>query len=129
MYHEIVLIGYVGHDPAQSQTKDGTEISTFSVGVKNYADRDATVWFKVSVFGIPAECANLNIRAGSLVLICGKLKADLQTGAPPLWQRKDGSYGTSFEVYARSLLKLADPKGKNGENYADNDEDYSDIPF
>ena len=39
-------------------------------------------------------------------MVKGRLNADPETGAPRIWERKDGSPGASYEVTAREIIFL-----------------------
>jgi single-strand DNA-binding protein len=60
------------------------------------------------------------LHKGSKVLVEGRLRPD-ESGNPTVFQRKDGSWGASYEVTAETVRFLT-PKGE--ENGAAVDEEY-----
>lgn len=132
MYQKLIIIGNLGREPEMSYTPDGTALTTFSVATsRRYNDKVETTWFRVSVWGKQAESSNQYLHKGSKVLIEGRLRPDPNTGAPRVFQRKDGSWGSSFEVYAESI-RFMSPKSETGYEDGGSDSDSVDddsIPF
>ena len=117
MYHKLTIVGNLGNEPTMKYTTDGKAVTTFSVAASNR--KDETVWFRVSVWGNQAETCNQYLRKGSKVLVEGALKADAQ-GNPRTYERKDGTWGASFEVVASAVKFLS---GKDEPAVTD------DVPF
>ena len=121
MYQKLIIIGNLGRDPEQRFTPNGDPVTTFSVATsRKYGDKDETTWFRVSVWGKQAESCNQYLHKGSKVLVEGRLRPD-ESGNPTVFQRKDGSWGASYEVTAENVRFLT-PKGE--ENGAAVDEEY-----
>lgn len=121
MYQKIIIIGNLGRDPEQRFTPDGTPVTTFSVATsRRYGEKDETTWFRVTVWSKQAESCNQYLHKGSKVLVEGRLRPD-ESGNPTVFQRKDGSWGASYEVTAETVRFLT-PKGE--ENGAAVDEEY-----
>lgn len=121
MYQKIIIIGNLGSDPEQRFTPDGTPVTTFSVATSRKAgEKDETTWFRVTVWSKQAESCNQYLHKGSKVLVEGRLRPD-ESGNPTVYQRKDGSWGASYEVTAETVRFLT-PKGE--ENGAAVDEEY-----
>ena len=102
MYQSITIAGRLGRDPEMKFTAKGTAMTKFSVAVNNY--KKETAWFNVTVFGNQAESCNQYLNKGSSVLVTGELQFDPDTGAPKVWQSKDGSSKSSFQVNARDVV-------------------------
>ena len=117
MYQKLILIGNLGKDPEMKYTTDGKAVTTFSVAAFNR--KDETVWFRVSTWDKQAETCNQYLHKGSKVLVEGALKADAQ-GNPRTYERKDGTWGASFEVVASAVKFLS---GKDDPAVTD------DVPF
>lgn len=115
MFHKIIIVGRLGADPEQKYTVDGKAVTTFSVAASNR--KDETTWFRVSTWDKQAETCNQYLHKGSKVLVEGALKADAQ-GNPRTYERKDGTWGASFEVTASAVKFLS---GK--------DEPADEVPF
>lgn len=105
MYQRITLAGNLGADPTMKFTPDGKAVTTFSVATS--ARKDETVWFRVSVWGAQAETAEKYLKKGAKVLVEGRLQADAATGSPHVFERKDGTWGASFEVTADNVRFLS----------------------
>jgi single-strand DNA-binding protein len=120
MYQKIIIIGNLGRDPEQRFTPDGSPVTSFSVATsRRYGEKDETTWFRVTVWGKQAESCNQYLHKGSKVLVEGRLRPD-ESGNPTVFQRKDGSWGASYEVTADAVKFLS---GKADEP-ADED-----VPF
>ena len=121
MYQKIIIIGNLGRDPELRFLTDGTPVTTFSVATsRKFGDKDETTWFRVTVWNKQAESCNQYLHKGSKVLVEGRLRPD-ESGNPTVFQRKDGSWGASYEVTAETVRFLT-PKGE--ENAAAVDEEY-----
>ena len=107
MYSKLILIGNLGSNPEMRYTTDGKPVTSFSVATsRKYGEVDETTWFRVSVWGKQAESCNQYLHKGSRVLVEGALKADAQ-GNPRTYERKDGTWGASFEVVASAVKFLS----------------------
>lgn len=121
MYQRLVLVGNLGRDPEMRYTPNGTAVTQLSVATsRKWTDasgqlKEETAWFRVSVFGKQAETCNQYLAKGRKVLIEGDLVVDEKTGGPRVYQRKDGTYGASFEVRATTVRFLS-PKGEGSDN-------------
>lgn len=107
MYQQITIIGHLGADPAMKFTPDGKAVANFSVATsRKYGEKDETTWFRVSVWGKQAESCNTYLSKGSKVLVEGRLKSN-SDGNPNVYQRKDGTWASSYEVVAESVKFLS----------------------
>ena len=128
MYQKLIVIGNLGRDPEMRHTPDGKAVTSFSVATsRKYNDKDETTWFRVSVWGKQAESCNQYLTKGSKVLVEGRLRPDSNTGAPQVFQKKDGSWGSSYEVYADTVRFLS-ARGEGSPEVSDTVDD-DDIPF
>jgi single-strand DNA-binding protein len=118
MYAKIFLVGNLGNEPIVKYTTDGNPVTSFSVATSGY--KDETPWFRVSVWGKQAESCNQYLHKGSKVLVEGALKPG-SDGNPRVYEKKDGTWGASFEVTASAVKFLS---GKS-DGPAANDE----VPF
>jgi len=134
MYQHLTIVGNLGRDPEMRYTPSGTPVTTLSVATnRQYKDNSGqqvkeTTWFRVSVFGKTAENCAQYLQKGRMVLIEGILRPDPKTGGPRIYQRQDGTSGTSFEVFANAVKFL--PSGQRGEGGAPpvSDEDVAGAP-
>ena len=112
MYHSLTIVGNLGKDPEMKYTPSGQAVAVFSVATsRTYTGKDGnqakeTNWFRISTWGKTAEACNQYLKKGSKVLIEGRLVPDKETGAPRMWKKQDGSFGTSFEVTASTVRFL-----------------------
>ncbi len=119
MYQQIVIVGNLGRDPEMRYTPSGTPVTNLNVATsRKYTGSDGqqvkeTAWFRVSVFGKQAETCAQYLKKGSACLVEGRLTPDLQTGGPRIYQRQDGTAGTSFEVHANTVRFLS-ARGEGG---------------
>ena len=121
MYSKIIIIGNLGSNPEQRFTPSGDPVTSFSVATsRKYGEKDETTWFRVSVWGKQAESCNTYLSKGSKVLVEGRLKSN-SDGNPNVYQRKDGTWGASYDVTADAVRFL---DGKKDDAPAD-----VDVPF
>ena len=130
MYQKIIIIGNLGRDPEMRYTADGKPVTSFSVATsRKYRDINETTWFRVSVWGNQAESCNQYLQKGSKVLVEGRLTPDLSTGGPKVYQKKDGSFGASFEIHADSVRFMSSRAGGTEAEEEDSVSDDDNIPF
>lgn len=107
MYQKLIIIGNLGSNPEQRFTPSGDPVTSFSVATsRKYGEKDETTWFRVSVWGKQAESCNTYLSKGSKVLVEGRLKSN-SDGNPNVYQRKDGTWASSYEVVAESVKFLS----------------------
>ncbi|MBM3145353.1 MAG: single-stranded DNA-binding protein [Chloroflexi bacterium] len=137
MYQKILIVGYLGNDPEMRYTPTGQAVTNFSVATSNrYTSNDGqqvdeTTWFRISAWGKQAETCNQYLKKGRKVLVEGRLKPDIQTGGPRVYQRQDGTWGSSFEVTAQAV-KFLSARGEDEASQASfptSPETEDDIPF
>jgi single-strand DNA-binding protein len=127
MYQKIILIGNLGRDPEMRYTPDGKPVTSFSLATsRRFKGKEETTWFRVTVWGDQAETCNQYLHKGSKVLVEGRLYPD-SNGSPKVYQKKDGTWGASYEVNAQ-VVRFLTPRGEGpevDEEVASDDE----IPF
>ena len=107
MYQKLIIIGNLGRDPELRFTPSGDPVTTFSVATSRKAgEKDETTWFRVTVWNKQAESCNQYLHKGSKVLVEGRLSPGTD-GGPKVFQRKDGTWGSSFEVTADAVKFLS----------------------
>ena len=106
MYQKLIFIGNLGSNPEMRFTPNGDPVTSFSVATsRRYNEKDETTWFRVSVWGKQAESCNQYLHKGSKVLVEGRLRPD-ENGNPNVYQRKDGTWASSYEITAESVRFL-----------------------
>lgn len=137
-YQTIIIVGNLGRDPEMRYTPSGQPVTSFSVATSrsynnpNGEKVDETTWFRVTAWGKQAEICSQYLHKGSKVLIEGRLNPDPKTGGPRIWQRQDGTSGTSFEITASTVRFLSSKgEGGSGEPMLESGpgESGDDIPF
>ncbi len=132
MFHTIIIIGNLGKDPEMRYSPNGSAVTSFSLASnRTYKGNDGqqvkeTTWFRITVWGNQAESCNQYLKKGSKVLVEGRLTSD-EKGSPRVFQRKDGTYGASFEVTAQTVRFLSSI-GESADHTEEVD-DGGDIPF
>jgi single-strand DNA-binding protein len=138
MYQKVTIVGNLGRDPEMRFTPSGQPVTSFPVATnRSYTGSDGqrvkeTVWFRISAWGKQAENCNNFLHKGSKVLIEGRLMADPATGGPRVFNRQDGTTGSSFELTANTVQFL-DSRAES-EQMGGGDDDNStisdeEIPF
>jgi len=143
MWHQITLVGHLGREPEMNYTQNGDAVTNLNVAVDNsFKGSDGeqvkrTIWVRVSVWRKQAEACHEYLHKGSKVLVVGKLNADPETGNPKIFNRQDGTAGTSYEIVAREVRFLTS-KAENEALAANNGSaappasavpENNDIPF
>lgn len=122
MFERIIIIGNLGKDPVIKTARNGNEMAYLSVATnRKYVDdatgetRKATTWYSVSVGGPQVGFIKDYCKAGSQVLIDGKMRPDRNTGGPRIWIRTDGTPAASYEILADVVRLL----GKKDSEYSE----------
>ena len=111
MYHTVIIVGNLGRDPELRYASNGNAVTSLSVAsnrtyTKNDEKVKETTWFKVSVWGKQAESCSQYLKKGSSVLVEGELRPD-ENGNPKIFEKSDGTHGSSYEVNARTVRFLS----------------------
>jgi len=132
-----IFSGYLGRDPEQRFTQDGTPVTNFSVAVdRSYKNQEGekvkeTVWYRVSAWRRLAETCNQYLKKGRQVIVTGTLSGDKVEGSggvsivPRVYEASDGSHRSSFEVTARNVEFI----GGRGGDVAEEEIEPESIPF
>ena len=137
-FQTIIIVGRLGKDPEMRYTPNGQAVTSFSVATdRRWTDsagvkQKETAWFRVSVWGKMAESTNTYLKKGSQVVVEGRLNVDPKSGGPRIFNRQDGTAGSSFEVTAQNVRFLSSKAETAGEatqaaGEAEGSED--EIPF
>ena len=108
MYSKIILIGNVGSSELK-YTADGKPVLTFSVATSRRRGKDdyETTWFRCTLWGDYAEEAGKRLTKGVRVMVEGQLRPDPATGSPKVYEKRDGSWGASYEVAVETYRTLS----------------------
>ena len=102
---KVILVGNLGSDPEMRYTPNGKAVTSFRMATNHRyttsagETREETNWFRVSVWGTPAEQCNQFLSKGRQVYVEGRLHARN-------WEGQDGQTRTSLEVTADRVLFL-----------------------
>lgn len=132
MYHKISLIGRVGRNPENKTAKNGLLLSTFSIAVDIHGkakNQKVTVWPKVTVFDAAAEFVRDCVKKGDLVLVEGRLSPDPATGTPKVFQKKNGSYGSTYDIVGEKVQLLSSKNRQNSIAEMNAQDVQANIPF
>jgi single-strand DNA-binding protein len=105
------IAGNVGKDSEMRYIPSGAAVTTWSLA-SNYTHKvdgenvKETIWWRCTAWERQAEIANEYIRKGMPLLIDGLLQADPDTGGPRLWERRDGTWGASYEITVTSFRMI-----------------------
>ena len=133
MYNSTTIVGNLGRDPEARYMSSGDMVTSFSVATskkwtgKDGKENEHTTWFRVSVFGKQAEACNTYLKKGSKALVVGTLQSDPATGNPKIFDKSDGSKGTSYELRADTVKFLS--SRSESESSAGEAVDEREIPF
>lgn len=121
MFNELSVIGYLGKEPEIQATQKQEIVAKLSVGTSVWdKENPYTIWINVTLWGRSADYAKNHLHKGDMVHIVGTLVADKTSGNPRIYQRKDGTAATSYEIKGRIVTRLV--KKSSGGNYQDEDE-------
>lgn len=132
MYHKISMIGRVGRDPDVKTAKNGLKLSSFSIAVDIHGktkDQKVTIWPKITVFDSAAEFVREHVKKGDLVLVDGRLSPDPATGTPKIFQKKNGSYSSNYEIVGEKVQLLSSKNRQRNSSETFGQDIPDDIPF
>lgn len=120
-FNEVSFIGHLGKEPEVKAMVSGETVAKLFVGSSVW-DKETpySIWFVVNLWGKSAEYAGKNLHKGDMVHIVGTLIADKSTGSPRIYQRKDGTAATNYELKGRLVTRLTK---KNAEKNGFEEED------
>jgi single-strand DNA-binding protein len=122
--NKIMLIGRLGNNPVQRETKNGLAVVHFSLATSRRvteagaeaegagseksekaekSEKEETTWHRIVVWGRQAEACKLYITKGHLVYVEGSMRTRK-------YSAKDGAQRMAFEVHAENVSFLAPSK-------------------
>jgi len=126
MYQNIEIIGHLTRDPEMGNAGSST-VCNFSVATnRRWKNQDGTqgeetIYFRVAAWRGLGDVCYQYLKQGRQVFVVGQLVPDQSTGGPRVYQKSDGTYGSSFEIRADKVVFL----GSRGETV----EHTEDQPF
>lgn len=104
--NKVILIGYLGDDPAIHYTQTGTPVATLSIGTTDkWKDKqtgaltERTEWHRVTLWGRLGEVAGQYLRKGSRVYVEGSLRTNKYTDKNNIER-----YSTNIHAIALNML-------------------------
>jgi len=128
--HLLVIVGHLGSDPELRYTPNGTAVTNLNIATNRQwkdqqgEDHKETCWFKCATWGAQAETCAKYLKKGRLVYVEAQLRPD-ENGNPSVFEKKDGTYGSSYEANARVVRFLTSGNG-GGAAEAETEEE---VPF
>jgi len=132
--NKVIIIGNLGRDPEMRFTPSGQAVTKFSVAstrqYKNSAGEQVkeTTWFSIEAWGKLAEICNQYLKKGAKVYVEGRIKPDKTTGSPHIYEKKDGTSGSSFEIAAIEV-QLLDSKSEKKDGSPEQATAEEEFPF
>jgi len=104
---KIIVMGFVGRDPEEKYTSNGTKLTTFPLGI-NYTKggEKLTVWYKINCW--VDQCSNIlpYIKKGKCITVMGELSP------PTTYQNKKGDIAVDMSIKCQSIDFIPMPKEK-----------------
>ena len=112
MYQQTVILGNLGSDPIQRETKQAepVAVANFSVATSrqwndtNGERQQFTTWFQVSAFGRLAEVCSQYLKKGHKVMVHGEMSE------PRIYKDRNGNARADLNLRAREV-KFLTPRG------------------
>lgn len=159
MSARVSIIGRIAKEPDSRYTPSGTAVFNCTIPVKDYMSKtgfdgkekpcpngwkesyngkgyEVTQWWKVTMFGKPAETCMKYLDKGSWIYFEGRMSGTAQDGAmaPTVWEGKDGKTHASYEMIANKF-EFVGGKSEGGErdgtdkSAQEDDDPVNNIPF
>ena len=119
--NKMIIMGRLGADPIQRETKNGLTVVHFSVATSRKlkfdpeagedAKTEETQWHHVVAWGKTADACALYLKKGQAVFVEGMVKCRK-------FEAKDGSEKVSFELHAENVSFLGSAKIPSVESLA-----------
>jgi single-strand DNA-binding protein len=112
--NKVILVGRLGADPVQRETKNGTPVVHFPLATSRRIQQDSengeniieeTQWHRVVAWGKQGENCAQFLKKGASVYVEGTMRSHKYDG-------KDGAQRIAFEVHAENVSFLSNPRTK-----------------
>jgi len=93
--NKVILVGRLGADPVQKETKNGLAVASFSVATSRKGREDGVIqtqWHKIVAWGKQAEACATYLKKGHLVYVEGSMRSRK-------YEAKDGTARLAFEIH------------------------------
>ncbi len=95
----ITVAGHLGADPEVRFTSSGQKVTTLNLGskVRKGSKEDATIWWRVTIWGEQFDKMMTYLKKGSAVMVMGDLSK------PEIFTNKEGKPQVSMNITATNL--------------------------
>jgi single-strand DNA-binding protein len=110
--NKVILLGRLGADPVQKETKNGLAVASFSVATSRRGREEGetqTQWHKVVAWGKQAEACAAYLKRGHTVYVEGTMKSRK-------YESKDGEARTAFEVHVDEVSFIGGSRKSSRES-------------
>ena len=112
-YNKSFLIGNLGRDAELRTTPQGASVTSTSLAVADWAQKDAdgkpkTEWFRITIWGKQAEALSPYLVKGKAILVEGRLSFST-------WADREGQTRYTPEVSADRVVLLGGGKREESE--------------
>lgn len=117
-----IAIGNLGRDPELRYTPQGTPVCQFSIATDDRIRKEGewvkhTTWFRVTVFGRPAEACSQFLVKGKQVQVVGRMRTEE-------WTDRDNKQRFTNEVTADHVVFLGARDDREDAAKADSEREY-----
>lgn len=119
-FNKITIVGNLGKDPELRYTPQGNAVCNFSVATnekkrdKSGELQDATIWFRITLWGKQAENASKYLTKGSPIYIEGRLRVEE-------WSDRDGKNRYTLDVQATDMQFIGSNRNDDFSGSSAND--------
>ena len=132
--NKVIVVGYVGQDPEDRRTPQGTAVTNLSVATneswknQNGDLQDRTEWHRVVIYGKMAETASQYMKKGQMVYVEGRLQTNE-------WEDQNKNKRKTTEIRCDNFTMLGRRSDTTQNNPSQNqseqkiEEQDDDLPF
>lgn len=115
--NKVILVGRIGADPVQRETKNGTAVVHFPLATTRRIQQgpengesltEETQWHRIVAWGKQGENCAQFLKKGASVYVEGSIRSHKYDG-------KDGAQRIAFEVHAENVSFLSNSRSKTAE--------------
>ncbi|KGA93839.1 Single-stranded DNA-binding protein [Leptospirillum ferriphilum] len=109
-FNKVILLGRLTKDPENKFSRNGDEISNFSLAVNGMRKDDPASFFDIVAFGKTAKVISSYAGKGDLLLVEGRLTQDR-------WKNDEGKTMSRIKVICSSVTLMGNKSGReSGES-------------
>jgi single-strand DNA-binding protein len=119
-FNKVILLGRLTKDPENKFSRDGNEISTFSLAVNGMRKEDPASFFDIVAFGKTAKVISSYSGKGDLLLVEGRLSQDR-------WKNDEGKSMSRVKVLCSGVTLMGKKSGGESGESSNHEFDGSDA--